>query len=176
MRDLLKQVIPHLTAKQKEVIKEDPDAFMKKFVTNPKETLQTLIMEALQTSINSTITPLQGQVRGLGAKVELQSFLRDHPEVTDEDVEPLMKMMDKYPEVWGRPDRMEVWFKLLKIESPEIGARTTKQKEELERSASDAKAAAGLGVRKSSTPKQKGDEFDELIDMWKDRNKYFHRE
>lgn len=176
MQGLLKQVFPLLTAKQQAEAKEDPDAFMKAFVMAPKETLLGLIKEALQVSIRSTIEPLQGEVRGLGANLEFQTFLSKHPELEEKDVDPFLKIMDEYPQIRERKDRLEVWLKLLKHERPEIGQRTAKQKESLEQGVSDAKKAAGLGGQKSSAPKStEGDPFDEILEEWNTRQAYFNR-
>jgi hypothetical protein len=169
-KSLLQQLIPRLKPEQKQEIKDDPDAFMKKFVSDPMGTLKEIITEAQQ----SIIEPIRGEMRSTSANIELQSFLGKHTELNENDVQPLLKIMERYPEVRSRKDRLEVWLKLLKTENPEIGKRTTQQKEQLEQGVSDAKKAAALGGRKSSTPKQaEGDEFDEVLDLWKKKTSYF---
>lgn len=171
MQGLLKQVIPLLTARQRQEVKEDPDAFMKAFVTDPRGTLLKLISEAHQ----SKVEPLQGEVRQLSASVELNSFLSNHPELEEQDVEAFLKVMDAYPEVRSRKDRLEVWFRLFKDENPEFRDRAAQRKESLEQGASDAKKAAALGGRKSSAPKNtEGDPFDDLLSLSKERNAYFN--
>jgi len=173
-KDVLKQLAPLLTKSQqkeaKKEVEDDPDAFMKKFVSDPLGTLRGLINETQK----SIITPLQGEVRAASASLELNQFLAKHTELTESDVESFLKIMDAYPEVMGRKDRLEVWLKLLKTDNPEIGQRTTQQKESLEQGVSDAKKAAGLGSRKSSTPKQpEGDEFDEVLKLYNERRSKF---
>lgn len=173
-KDLLKQMVPLLTkAENKELnkeIKEDPDAFMKAFVSDPKGTLNSLISEAQKAAIE----PLQSELRTTTSNLELQSFLTKHPELNEDDWEPFLKITNKYPEVGSRRDRLEVWLKLLKIDNPDIGERTTQRKEQLEKGALDAKKAAGLGSRKSSTPKQEeGDEFDQVLKLYTDRRAKF---
>ncbi len=176
----LRELAPHLTKPQQKVAekeaKEDPEAFINAFVNNPRGVLSEIIRKELETSQKSTVEPLLGEVRAVKGEVELNKFLAAHPEISEGDVDPLLKIMDKYPEIMNRRDRLEVYYKLLKLENPEIGSRTTQRKKELEKSASDAKTAATLGGRGSSTPKQpEGDEMDEIIAMNKERNAYFNR-
>lgn len=172
MRDLLKQVLPFLTKSQKQEINQNPEDFMRTFVSDPRGTLLNLITEASQNSIKGIQSEL-GQVR---ANMEINEFRAAHPEFQESDIEGFMKIMDAYPEVRSRKDRMEVWFKLYKTENPEIGNRTTEQKKSLEQGVSDAKRAATLGGKKSSIPyKEGGDEFDEVLKLWNDRNAKFQR-
>jgi hypothetical protein len=169
-KNLLKQILPRLSPAKQEDIKDDPDAFMKKFVSDPMGTLKSLISETQK----SVIEPLQGELRTTSANIELQQFLGRHPEINKDDVPALMKIMEQYPEIRSRRDRLEVWLKMLKVENPEIGKRTTQQKEQLEQGVSDAKKAAALGGRKSSTPKQsEGDEFDDVLSLYNKRTAYF---
>jgi hypothetical protein len=170
LKGLLKQVLPFLTRTQQQEVKENPEDFMKAFVTDPKGTLLSLITETSQ----SVIEPIKGEVGGVKASLELEKFLSKHPELQESDVEAFMKVMDSYPEVKGRKDRLEVWLKLLKHENPEIGQRTTAQKASMEQGVSDAKKAAVLGGKKSSIPrKEGGDEFDEVLKLWSERNAKF---
>lgn len=171
MQQVLKEILPRLSQKQQEQVEEDPEAFVKSFVQNPKAVLSELIKQALATAVE----PLQGEVRGLSGNLELQQFLEKHPELEDGDENLLLDAMDRYPELRGRKDRLELWLKLVRDEHPEIKERMKQRKDELEKGASDAKKAASLGGRKSSTPASQGDDFDELVTMWKDRQKFFQR-
>lgn len=170
-KQLLKDFSTHLTKPQAKEVKkaysEDPEQFMKDFIADPFGTINKAIEEAQ----GKVLGPIQGELRAASSNIELQTFLSKHPELTDEDVEPFMEIMDRYPEFRQRKDRLESWLKLLKVENPAIAERTTQKKEQLELGASDAKKAAGVSPRKSSLPKQtgKGDEFDDVLDMWKAR-------
>lgn len=174
LQQTLRDLAPLLTKKQEQEIKEDPEAFVKAFVENPRGVLDGLVQNALQTALKKNVEPIQTQVGGLGARIELKEFMNDHPEFTDNDVDLLIGMMDKYPEIRSRPDRLEAWYKLLQMEHPEYGERLKKTKSNLERSAADAKRAASLGGRQTSNPKQPdADEFDELIDLYHERQKFW---
>ena len=176
MQGILTQIIPQLPKREQQEIAEDPEAFVRDFVQNPKAVLNDLIKQALTTSLKETVEPLQGEVRGLSGNLELQKFLENHPELQDGDENLLLDAMDRYPEFRGRKDRLDVWLKLVKDDHPEVRERMKGRKTELEKGASDAKKAASLGGRKSSTQASpKGDDFDDLINLWKDRNKFFER-
>jgi hypothetical protein len=175
MQGILTQIVPQLPKKEQQEIAEDPEAFVKSFVQNPKEVLNALIKQALTTSLKETVEPLQGEVRGLSGNLELQQFLEKHPELDDGDENLLLDAMDRYPELRTRKDRLEQWLKLIKDDHPEVRERMKGRKTELEKGASDAKKAASLGGRKSSTPASQGDDFDELVTMWQDRQKFFQR-
>jgi hypothetical protein len=172
MQGILTQILPQLPKKDQQEIVEDPEAFVKSFVQNPKAVLNDLIKQALTTAVE----PLQGEVRGLSGNLELQQFLEKHPELDEGDENLLLDAMDRYPEFRGRRDRLEQWLKLVKDDHPEVRERMKGRKTELEKGASDAKRAASLGGKKSSTPaSSQGDDFDELVTMWKDRQKFFER-
>jgi len=176
MQGILTQIIPQLPKREQQEIAEDPEAFVKSFVQNPKEVLNALIKQALTTSLKETVEPLQGEVRGLSGNLELQKFLESHPELEEGDENLILDAMDRYPEFRGRRDRLDVWLKLVKDDHPEVRERMKGRKTELEKGASDAKKAASLGGRKSSTPaSSQGDDFDDLVTMWKDRQKFFER-
>jgi hypothetical protein len=168
---VLKEILPRLPKQQQEQVQEDPEAFVKAFVQNPKAVLQDLIKQAL----TAAVEPIQGEVRGLSGNLELQQFLEKHPELEDGDENLLLDAMDRYPELRGRKDRLELWLKLVKDEHPEIKERMKQRKDDLEKGATDAKKAASLGGKKSSTPASEKDDFDELVTMWKDRQKFFQR-
>jgi hypothetical protein len=172
MQGMLKQMIPNLTRSQQQEIKDDPDAFMKEFVSNPKGTLLNLVKEAQKESVE----PIGGKLARLETQVELNNFLGKHPELTEDDIDEMVKIINSYPEIKNRPDRLDVYLKLLKHDKPDIGQRMTQQKVGLEKGASDAKTAATLGGKKSSTPKQpEGDEFDDILATWRERQAKWNR-
>lgn len=176
LTETLKEVLPRLPQQKQQEVQENPEQFVREFVQNPRQVLNDLIKTALTTTLKETVEPIQGQVRSLSGVVELQRFLENHPELEDGDENLIMEIMDKYPEIGQRQDRLEVWLKLLKDERPDLRDRMAKAKAGLEKGASDAKKAASLGGKKSSTPgPSQKDEFDELIDLWKDRRKFFER-
>ena len=173
MQQVLQQVVPLLNKKEQAEVKEDPEAFVKAFVENPKAVLGELINAVLQGQVQKTLAPIQGQVGSIGSKMELQEFQRNHPEFGDAEANLLSQIMDKYPEVGRRSDRLEAWHKLMLAEHPEVGEKLKQKKVSLEASAAEAKKAAALGGNKSTNPKPPADEFDDLINLYSDRYSYY---
>lgn len=172
MAAIMKQIIPRLPKPQQEEVKEDPEKFLKEFVKDPRGTLNELFQKSNQQQTGA----ITQEVRQLKVQSEIAMFLRQHPELTDADGDGLLKVMKDYPELDSRPDRLEAYLKIYKQDNPDFAARTAQRKKDLEKGAADAKQAAAQGGRRSSTPKQpEGDEFDEILNLWKGTQAKFNR-
>ena len=146
---------------------QDPQAFVDAFTANPEAVLNKLISTAVQQAVEKHVNPLNQNISSLSAKTEMDKFLSDHPELEDTDITELLKVIDEYPELLGKPNRLERFYKLLLADHPEIKDKIGKQKENLERTANAAKKAASVGGKKATDPKKTSpkDEFDEVLEL-----------
>ena len=153
---------------------EDPEEFVRNFVTNPRGVLDSLIKSAIEAGIKEHIEPIRGEVTGLRSNTELQGFLGAHPELEDADADLIMKAMDAYPEVGTRKDRLEIWLRLAQEDNPQIRERIAAKKASLEKPGNDAKKAASQGGHKSMTPRTgEEDPFDEVMNLYNSKYKYY---
>jgi hypothetical protein len=171
-QNLLPKILPLLSREEKKEVKEDPEAFLQKFLDNPVAAINAIIASALNQYDTTRVSPVIGEFGQMSVNTEVDSFFAKHPELNEDDEEAFLKLIDEYPEVAVKnvngkmvpnKDRMERYYKLLLSEKPEIKLRA---KNSVGQGLNNAKKAASMGGRKASVPGQsKGDPFEDVLSL-----------
>lgn len=174
-KDLLPKILPLLSKEEKKEVREDPEQFLTKFLDNPIDAINAIIMKALGQYDSERVSPALGDFGQLAINNEVDGFFAKHPELSEDDEEEFLRLIDEYPEIAGRnvngkfvpnKDRMERYYKLLIAEKPEIKLRA---KGNVSKGITNAKKAASIGGKKASVPTQgKGDPFDDVLNLEKE--------
>lgn len=149
---------------------EDPNEFWTKFANDPIGFLKSLFEAQIQERISGAVNPLQNDIQAYKAEAEIAGFLKSHPEFTEADEAEVVNILQEKPHLMQMPDRFERAYDALIARR----FRESQQKQGNANAVRDAKAAAGIGSKKSALAVKKGgDEFDDVLTSDRDMRELY---
>lgn len=171
-------IVAALTGKGKQpakVVVPQGQEFWNAFAKDPNAVLQQLVQaqldQILETRVDGRIGKIETSISAGEKREKVNDFMRTHTDLTQEDEDAMVEILDANPHLKDLPDGLEL--ALDRVVASRYRAST--KKSQTAAAVAGAKGVAGLGGKKTSLPSTSSskDPFDEVLDLDKaDRELY----
>ena len=171
--------VQQLSGKGKE---EDPfsavpkgDDFWKALAQDPVSLIRQLAqLEAAQyvkKNLDPKLTNFEGSLTGIQKTNLVNEFVRDHPDLTHEEEDAMVEILDANPQLKNAPDGLQIAYDRVLAQT----LLRERQQASTTNAVAGAKGVAALGGKKTSLPVQKktSDPFDEVLQADKNEREVF---
>jgi hypothetical protein len=143
------------------------DEFWKAFSQDPIGMIEKIFMPQLEKFYSEKVDPRLAETGTSVSQLQrtnlVNGFLAGHPELTSEDEDAMVEILDKNPQLKEIPDGLEIAYDRVVA----ARSRATSRQSAAAGAVGKAKQVAGLAGKKTSLPaqKQQGDEFDDVLSL-----------